>query len=387
MPYFEQFPRVDYDYKRDGVIQKSVDLFRQVRPLQNFVDNVSSYKLYDVPNGQRPDICSLQLYGTPDFYWTFFVVNEFLHDGMTVWPMSPENLFDYINTEYRGIAIETRPNVVRNTDGGITDFRDSLAGRFEVGEKVYGGTSGAAGTLVKKDLYLNQLVIQDIVNGVTGQNPQEVAIIKTAAVSSYDSGTNKTTIPLRSTDPDIVPNQVLVRGTDGAGNSVITNTFSTGGVTYTGAQIVNQITGKNLIINGNHPIGNGQELFFYQINNGITGGPFIGDGVGNNREAITGATSTDSITSWKVYNYSEAPHHWFVDGDPQEIQVSNANFFSVTDNASINEIIQVGSVASPTFTSNRNYLFDLNEQRSRIRIVDPNYIQKFAREFETVING
>ena len=74
MPYFEQFPKVPYDYKQDGVIQQSVDLFRQVRPLQNFVDNISSYKLYDIPNGQRPDVTSLNLYGTTDFYWTFFVI-------------------------------------------------------------------------------------------------------------------------------------------------------------------------------------------------------------------------------------------------------------------------------------------------------------------------
>ena len=385
MAYFNQFPKVNYDYNRDGVIQKSIDIFRQVRPLQNFVDNISAYKLYDIPNGQRPDVTSLNLYGTTDFYWTFFVVNEFLHDGMTAWPMSPENLFDYIKDEYRGIAIETRPNIQRNTDGGITDFRDSLAGRFNVGEKVFGGTSGASGTLVKKDIYLNQLIVQDIVNGVQGQNPQEVAIIKTAAESTFDG--SATFIPLRSSDPDIVANQVLVRAVDSADKSIITNTFSTGGVTYSDSQIVNDLTGKTLKIMGNHPIPNGQELRFYQINNGITGGPFIGDGIGNNREAITGVTSTDSVTSWKVYQYSEAPHHWFVDGDKQEIQVSNANFFSVTDDAATNEIIQVGSVASPSFTSNRNYLFDLNEERSNIRIVDPNYIQKFAREFETVLNG
>jgi len=385
MAYFNQFPKVNYDYNRDGVIQKSIDIFRQVRPLQNFVDNISAYKLYDIPNGQRPDVTSLNLYGTTDFYWTFFVVNEFLHDGMTAWPMSPENLFDYIKDEYRGIAIETRPNIQRNTDGGITDFRDSLAGRFNVGEKVFGGTSGASGTLVKKDIYLNQLIVQDIVNGVQGQNPQEVAIIKTAAESTFDG--SATFIPLRSSDPDIVANQVLVRAVDSADKSIITNTFSTGGVTYSDSQIVNDLTGKTLKIMGNHPIPNGQELRFYQINNGITGGPFIGDGIGNNREAITGVTSTDSVTSWKVYQYSEAPHHWFVDGDKQEIQVSNANFFSVTDDAATNEIIQVGSVASPSFTSNRNYLFDLNEERSKIRIVDPSYIHRFAREFETVLNG
>ena len=261
--YFRNFPKLDYDFNRTGSINQMIDIFRSVKPLPSFVDTFTGYRTYTVENGERPDIISTRLYGRPDLYWTFFVVNEFLHDGMTAWPMSPENLFDYIKDEYRGIAIETRPNIQRNTDGGITDFRDSLAGRFNVGEKVFGGTSGASGTLVKKDIYLNQLIVQDIVNGVQGQNPQEVAIIKTAAESTFDGVA--TFIPLRSSDPDIVANQVLVRAVNSAGKSIITNTFSTGGVTYSDSQIVNDLTGKTLKIMGNHPIPNGQELKFYQI--------------------------------------------------------------------------------------------------------------------------
>ena len=205
-------------------------------------------------------------------------MNDFLHDGMASWPMSQHDL-SYIETEYNGVAIETRPNVVRNSDGGIVDFRNSLAGRFNVGETITGGTSFATGTLTKKDIYLNQLVVQNVT------------------------------------------------------------------------------------------------------------GSFIGDGVGNAVEAIIGSTSTDSVASWKVWQYAEAPHHWFVEGDASETQVSNANFFSTTDDVNTNLILQEGSVAAPTYTSNRNYLFDLNESRSKINIIDPNYIEKFADTFEELVNG
>ena len=298
MAYFRNLPKIGYDFNRDGIIQNVVDIFRQVRPLQNFVDDVSAYKFYEVPNGQRPDICSRKLYGTSDYHWTFFILNEFLHDGIGVWPMSQENLFDYIKTEYNGVAIETRPDIQRNTDGGITDFRDSLAGRFNVGEIAVGGLSGAKGTVTKKDLQNNQLIIQNITNGTAGVDP---------------------------------------------------------------------ISGGS--------------------NSSIEGGAFRGDGVGNVREAIIGQTSTDSITSWKVYDYAEAPHHWFVEGDVNQTEVANANFFSTTDNAETNLIIQYGSTAAPTFIINRNYLFNLNEQRSKIKIIDPAYIARFVDDYENLING
>ena len=64
--------------------------------LREFIDNSSAYTFYEIKNGERPDTVSQRLYGTPDFYWTFFVINEFLHDGYKVWPLSQEQLFDYI---------------------------------------------------------------------------------------------------------------------------------------------------------------------------------------------------------------------------------------------------------------------------------------------------
>ena len=96
MSFFKQFPKVKYDFNRQGVSQNMIDIFRSVRPLPSFVDNYSAYKLYEIKNGERPDIVSGRLYGTSQYYWTFFVINDFLHDGMKAWPMSQEDLFSYL---------------------------------------------------------------------------------------------------------------------------------------------------------------------------------------------------------------------------------------------------------------------------------------------------
>ena len=96
MAFFKQFPKVEYDFNRQGVIMNMVDIYRSVRPLQNFVDDTTAYIYYEVRNGERPDIVSNKLYGNQNFYWTFFVVNEALHDGLQTWPLSQEYLFTYI---------------------------------------------------------------------------------------------------------------------------------------------------------------------------------------------------------------------------------------------------------------------------------------------------
>ena len=279
MSYFNMFPTQTYDYNRDGVLQTVVDLYRSVRPIQNFIDDLAAYTYVNIPNGERPDILSQRLYNTSEFHWTFFLVNDFLHEGISAWPMSQEDHEQYITTHYNGYALETRPDIVRNTDGGITNYKDSLAGRFKLGETITGQTSGATGTLTKKDIYLNQLVVQDVT------------------------------------------------------------------------------------------------------------GTFLGAGDGNTLEAVTGSTSTDTVTCHIAWDYADAPHHWYVSGDETEAHVSNANFFSVHDDSNTAQILLEGSVAAAAYTSNRAYIHNLNDQRSKIRVVNPNFMAAFKRTFESLINA
>lgn len=274
MSFFRQFPTINYDLKKDGSIMRMVNIFRNVRPLQNYVDNPSLYKFYEIKNGERPDTVSQRLYGTPDFYWTFFVINEFLHDGYKVWPLSQEQLFDYIKEQYNGYAITTKPVIVRTGDGTISEFRDSLSGKFQLGETITGSVSNAQGKLTKKNLDMNQLVIQDMQN---------------------------------------------------------TNRYS-------------------------------------------------GDGAANNNnyELLIGSSTQDSVSSYEVFNYADAPHHYYItDEDGVDREYSNMTFINQT---------AATPAANLKAVSNRQYVNDLNEERSKIRVINPNFIGRFIENFESLLN-
>ena len=62
MAFFKLFPKVDYDINRTGTVQKIVDIYRSVRPLQEFVDSPTLYMKYEIKKGEIKDITSQRLY-------------------------------------------------------------------------------------------------------------------------------------------------------------------------------------------------------------------------------------------------------------------------------------------------------------------------------------
>ena len=168
--FFNKFPNIEYDFEGKGETNTIKNIFRSVRALPTFLDEFTGYSFYNVINGERPDIVSQRLYDKSDFYWTFFVINDFLHDGYRAWPMSQEDLIEYFDTHYKGTVITTNPTIVPDSDG-LDTITNSIAGKFDLGSIVHGGTSGAKGTIVKKNIDMNQLVIQDITEGTSGIHP------------------------------------------------------------------------------------------------------------------------------------------------------------------------------------------------------------------------
>tara|TARA_Y100001937_G_scaffold54498_1_gene75142 strand:- start:358 stop:1206 length:849 start_codon:yes stop_codon:yes gene_type:complete len=180
--FFKKFPNIEYDFEGKGETNTIKNIFRSVRALPTFLDEFTGYSFYHVVNGERPDIVSQRLYGSSDFYWTFFVINDFLHDGYRAWPLSQEDLEEYFETHYDGKVITTNPIIVPDADG-LDVVQDSLAGKFDLGSIVHGGKSGAKGTIVKKNIDMNQLVIQEITEGTAGVHP-----ITGASDSNFDGG-------------------------------------------------------------------------------------------------------------------------------------------------------------------------------------------------------
>ncbi len=99
MSFFQQFPIIDYDLQETNQFSKRFDIFRHVDVSTTQSDEFTSYLYYQVKDGERPDIVSYKLYDTPDYYWTFFVINDFLQAGFNEWYKSS---FDF----HRGLELE-----------------------------------------------------------------------------------------------------------------------------------------------------------------------------------------------------------------------------------------------------------------------------------------
>jgi len=185
--FFKQFPTVGYDFDRNGILQNMTDIFRHVKPLDNFIDNSLGYRFYEIQDGERPDIVSQKLYGTPNYYWTFFVVNERLHDGYREWPMSQIDFSEYLDKKYEGVAIiPGRPSVTTNTDGIVLSSNNSLGGRFTIGEKIRGQVSNAEGTLVQKNVDMHQVVLQNVTGNFLGDETGLSSVEEIKGLSSAD---------------------------------------------------------------------------------------------------------------------------------------------------------------------------------------------------------
>jgi hypothetical protein len=267
MAFFRQFPKTEFDYLGNGVITRITDIFRFVKADNIFLDDMSTYQYFQVVNGDRPDIVSVSLYGTPEYYWTFFIINEHLKTGLAGWPMGPTELEDYFDLEYDGIVIDTEPVVVRGSDGQVTEYRNSLASRFDIGETLTGSVSGASGILKEKKLEMSQLIIRNV-------------------------------------------------------------------------------------------SGNFRPLEF-----------------------ITGLETDDVVTSAQVYDWRNAPHH-YEDANGNEAYASR--FINESDSA--DGVRPEASMVNLKAVSYMDYETSLNDERSRIRVVRPNMIARFADRYRELIN-
>jgi hypothetical protein len=55
-------------------------------------------------NGERPDNLSQRLYGTPDYYWTFFIANDDLKTGLSSWPKSDSELSQHTTNQFKNLS-------------------------------------------------------------------------------------------------------------------------------------------------------------------------------------------------------------------------------------------------------------------------------------------
>ena len=99
--YFTKFPKIAYDSFVDGSVHLMTDITRNVAAQIFQSDDASSYTYYNISDGDKPDHVSNLIYGTPAYYWTFFILNDTLRSGINRgWPLSSHEFEKMIERQY-----------------------------------------------------------------------------------------------------------------------------------------------------------------------------------------------------------------------------------------------------------------------------------------------
>jgi len=175
MSYFSHFP-IRNDYKtfltndeNTKKIELNIlfpDFFRHIG-FSHFGANDSQfyYDKINILDGERPDQLSYRLYGTTQYFWTFFLLNDNLRLGENVqWPLSNKQLEEKIAIDYDGQTIITYYNRNIKPIKNPIAFakRDSLVGKFQLGERVKGLVSQVEGTIINIRPEVGQIITNEI---------------------------------------------------------------------------------------------------------------------------------------------------------------------------------------------------------------------------------
>ena len=160
MAYFTKYPKIRYPFGGQSTTSVVQDIGVYIDLIDRIKDNASYYKEYPIRVGDRPDTVSQVLYGTPDYYWTFFLLNDDLK--LRGWPLSDAAITQKAKEEY--------PNKVLVT-------REDMTGRFQPGDIVKGLNSGAYGKILRRRPDMGQIIVQPIPNPDPGPNESATAII------------------------------------------------------------------------------------------------------------------------------------------------------------------------------------------------------------------
>ena len=99
--YFNKFPKVLFDVNNDGSFSVQVDITKTVDVNTIDEDKITYYTFHEIQDGERPDNLSYNLYGTSQYYWTFFVVNDSLKAGLNnAWPLNSHAFEAMVINEY-----------------------------------------------------------------------------------------------------------------------------------------------------------------------------------------------------------------------------------------------------------------------------------------------
>lgn len=183
--FFNNFPKIKYDINNTTVNKQYEDvtnIFFRIRYLREILNNVSSYYVYELEDGDTPEILAEKVYGDAGAGWMIVYANKIM-DPQFDWPMDYDVFINYIEGKYGSIAtakttIHHYEKVITrtNSNGDVTS-----ESRFVVSQSKLTNNN----LDVPFDYYDNLPVVQSV-NTYEISGETVVEVVKRDAITAYD---------------------------------------------------------------------------------------------------------------------------------------------------------------------------------------------------------
>lgn len=99
--YFKSIPKLVYPLavRNEEHFFVLKDITVNVRFVKEVLSNITLYDLYDIREGETPEILSDKFYGTPFYHWIIMIAND-RYDLIADWPLTSSQLTQYVFDKY-----------------------------------------------------------------------------------------------------------------------------------------------------------------------------------------------------------------------------------------------------------------------------------------------
>jgi hypothetical protein len=153
--YFRQFPLVEYKFGNEESKVNFQNLTVYIDALDQVKEYGTFYQNYQIQNGERPDHVSYKIYGTTDYYWTFWLLNDKLKEQG--WPIDNSQLYLRAQQYYPHFTFRVSGEALSNSLGVYKPLSSSPT--FKLGSYVWLRENKLAGQIIKIDYDLGQITL------------------------------------------------------------------------------------------------------------------------------------------------------------------------------------------------------------------------------------
>lgn len=125
--FYDTFPKIKYDInnsKLNANYDEVTNIFRRIGVIRETINNISAYEVYEIEDGDTPEILAEKFYNDPGGAWVILLANN-IADAQFEWPLDYSSFTKFIIAKYGSVeAALTTPHhyekviIRRNTRTG-----------------------------------------------------------------------------------------------------------------------------------------------------------------------------------------------------------------------------------------------------------------------------